>query len=202
MEQVLTLKCKLQVDATAVARLDETLQAFADACHFINQNTPAQLTNARRMQTLLYAQVRQSFGLSANLAIRALARVAANRKTAQSQGRQVQEFRPTSADYDARIFAFRERDWTVSLTLRHGRQRFSLAIGPYQYGLLQGQRPTSATLVKHSNGDYYIHIQLKAPIPEPMSAEKVIGIDLGRRDIAHTSEDAVIKVKWFEEKIG
>ena len=48
------------------------------------------------------------------------ARVGANRKTAKKEKKPVTTFKPTSADYDARIFAFREKDWSVSLTLVGG----------------------------------------------------------------------------------
>jgi hypothetical protein len=47
----------------------------------------------------------------------------------------VKGFKPISAIYDARTFSFREKDWTVSLTMLGGRERFALAIGNYQQGL-------------------------------------------------------------------
>lgn len=104
------------------------------------------MTNNVRIQTLVYDDVRAKFGLSANLAIRAINRVAGNRKTAKKENKPVQSFKPSSADYDARIFAFREKDWTASLTLVGGRERFDLHVGNYQIGKLKGQKPTSATL--------------------------------------------------------
>jgi len=188
MELVLTVSCRLKTDCEAMAQLDMTLQTFADACNFINQNVAPDVTSAFRIQALLYREVRERFGLSANLTIRAMGRIAANRKTAKAIGRKVYMFHPTSVNYDARIFSFRERDWTVSLTLLHKRQRFQLDIGDYQRRLLQERTPTNATLSKDRKGRYYVHIQLKSPIPDSIQAEKFLGVDLGRRDIAHTSE--------------
>jgi len=95
------------------------------------------------------------------LAVRACARVGANRKTAQQKKRPVKEFKPTSADYDARIFAFREKDWSVSLTLVGGREHIPIVTSNYQIGKLKGSKPTSAQLCKHKDGSYYLHIQLK-----------------------------------------
>jgi hypothetical protein len=77
-------------------------------------------------------------------------------------GKPVKKFLPTSADYDARIFSFREKDWSVSLTLVGGRERFLVDVGSYQKGKLSGFTPTSATLVKHQNGTYSANIQVKS----------------------------------------
>lgn len=90
--------------------------------------------------------------------------------------------------YDARIFSFREKDWTVSLTTVDGRERFELAIGNYQIGALKGSNPKSATLVKRQDGSYYLQICLESEPPSPQESENVLGVDLGRTDIAHTSE--------------
>ena len=141
-----------------------------------------------RMQAMLYYDVRGRFGLSSNLAQQAFRRVAANRKAAKAQGEAVKTFAPTSIQYDQRIFSFTERDWSVSLTLLRSRIGFRLHLGNYQRGKLRGQQPTSAQLCKHRDGSYAMHIQVKAPVPSPMPPADVIGVDLGRTDIAHTSE--------------
>ena len=189
MEQTLTLACKLQPTPEQVAKIDATLQAFADACNYANESVPAQITNKPTLQSLVYQDLREKFGLSANLAVRACARVGANRKTAKLKGKPVKGFKPTSADYDARIFSFRERDWTVSLTLIGGRERIAMQLGNYQMGKLKGRVPTSAQLCKHRDGLYYLHIQLTDDAPEPIKSNRVIGVDFGRREIARTSTD-------------
>ena len=129
MNQVLTVSCKLQVPPEQVALIDELLQAFADACEYTNKTVKPGLTNEQAMQSLVYNDVRARFGLSAQLAIQAIRRVAANRKTAKRKGKQVLKFTPTSAAYDERVFSFREHDWTVSLRLLSKRVRLKLAIG-------------------------------------------------------------------------
>ncbi len=187
MEQVLTVACKLEVPDKVSAQIDETLQAFANACNWINETVDSKLTSNLRIQTLVYQEVRARFGLSANLTVRAVNRVAANRKTAKKDNKPVKDFSPTSVDYDARIFSFREKDWMVSLTLMGGRQRFNLLIGNYQRGLLKGSKPTSATLCKRKDGSYYIHIQVKREPPPQQESSDTIGVDLGRTDIAVTS---------------
>ncbi len=122
---------------------------------------------------MVYQDLREKFGLSANLAVRACARVGANRKAAKAKNKPVKGFKPTSADYDARIFSFREKDWTVSLTLIGGRERIAMQLGDYQVGKLKGRVPTSAQLCKHRDGLYYLHIQLTDDTPEPIKSDKV-----------------------------
>jgi putative transposase len=188
MEQVLTIVCKIQPTLEQLEKLELTLGAFANACNYINTTVNPKIKNKNRIQAEVYKTVRQQFSLPANLAVRACARVASNRKTAAAKKRPVKAFKPTSADYDARIFSYREKDQTVSLTTVAGRERFKLILGNYQIGKLVGKTPTSATLSKHRDGQLYIHIQIKETAPTPQKSDDVIGVDLGRRDIAVTSE--------------
>jgi putative transposase len=195
MKQVLTVSCKLQVTPEQSAKIDGTLQAFAAACEYVNQSVQPTLMNELAIQSLVYHDVRARFGLSAQLAIHAIRRVSGNRKTAKKDRKPVGSFAPTSATYDARTFSFREKDWTVSLTTIDGRERFPLAIGNYQIGLLKGQKPKTATLCKRKNGTYYLNIQLESTPPEPEKTsgrvdrpDQVLGCDLGRTDIVVTSD--------------
>ncbi len=188
MTQVLTISCKLKVSASQAAKLDGTLDAFAQALNWVNQNTPEKVVNAVKLQSLCYREIRARFGLSSNLAQQVCRRVAGARKVAQQKNRPVKEFKRGFVTYDARIFSFREKDWTVSITTVDGRERFELAIGNYQRGKLAGSNPKSATLVKRKDGSYYIQICVEAEPPAQQNTPKVIGVDLGRTDIAHTSE--------------
>jgi IS605 OrfB family transposase len=187
-KQVLTIACKINPTPEQVAKIEATLQSFADACNYINEVVQPKITHNVTIQNQVYGDVRERFGLASNLAIRAINRVSANRKTAKRMGKPVRKFLPTSADYDARIFSFREKDWSVSLTLVGGRERLLVDVGSYQKGKLSGFRPTSATLVKHQNGTYSVNIQVKSDAPSPLKADDVIGVDLGRTDIAVTSD--------------
>jgi putative transposase len=188
MKQVLTIVVKLQPSPEQVAFLEATLQAFADACNYVNENTDPKLTNKIAIQSLVYQTIKKKFNLVANMAVRACARVAANRKVAKLKGKPVKRFAPTSMDCDKDLFRFREQDWTVSLATTHGRKRVELKVGNYQRGKLKQRNPTSAQLCKHRDGHFYLHIQIKDDAKDSPIADKVIGIDLGRRDIAVTSE--------------
>ncbi|MFS8900374.1 transposase, partial [Synechococcus sp. H60.2] len=205
MAQVLTISCKLKVSASQAVKLEATLSAFAQALlapagrrpYWVNQNTPEKVVNAVKLQSLCYRAIRTHFGLSSNKDSVPLARVAqqvcrrlaAARKSAQQKNRPpVKAFKSGFVTYDARIFSFREKDWTVSLTTVEGRERFELNVGHYQRGMLTGSNPKAATLVKRQDGSYYIQIGVESEVPEPQDTTKAIGMDLGRRDIAQTSE--------------
>lgn len=188
MEQTLTIVCKLQPVSEQIVKMDDLLKAFADACNYVNEQVKPGICSKTTIQTQVYQDIRARFALSANQAVRVCARVGANRKAAKSKGETVKSFSPTSADYDARIFDFREKDQTVSLTLLEGRERIPVVLANYQAGKLKGRKPTSAQLCKHGDGQFYMHIQITNEAPDPIDGDKVIGVDLGRRDIAVTSE--------------
>jgi putative transposase len=129
----------------------------------------------------------------------AIRRVIGNAKAVK----QIHKFRPTSISLDVRTFVYKEETQSVGVTLMCGRVQFKLSIGGYQIALLRGQNPTSATLNKTKHGDYFINFVvdiptqptgktpvLKSSAPGNRDAQtfrKVIGVDLGRRDIATTS---------------
>lgn len=184
MNQVLTIVCKLNPTPDQAQKLDKTLMAFADACNFVNETVNPKVKNKNRIQAETYKEIRSRFGLSANLAVRVCARVAANRKV----GKPVKNFKATSADYDARIFSYREKNQTASLTTLDGREVVPMALGNYQIGKLKGNTPTSATLCKHRDGLFYLHIQVKDETPEPINDSGVKGVDLGRTDLAISSD--------------
>ncbi|MGY3030140.1 RNA-guided endonuclease InsQ/TnpB family protein [Thermostichus sp. MS-CIW-34] len=196
MTQVLTVPCKLKVSQSQAAKLDATMDAFVQALNWVNQNTPEKVVNAVKLQSLCYYQIRARFGLSSNLARttsrlrdqQVCRRLAGARKVAQQKNRPVKAFKRGFATYDARIFSFREKDWTVSLTTVEGRERFELAIGRYQRERLAGSNPKSATLVKRKDGFYSIQICVETEPCPPQRTGRVLGVDLGRTDIAHTSE--------------
>ncbi|MGY2793458.1 putative transposase [Thermostichus sp. MS-CIW-36] len=188
MTQVLTVPCKLKVSQSQAAKLDATMDAFVQALNWVNQNTPEKVVNAVKLQSLCYYQIRARFGLSSNLAQQVCRRLAGARKVARQKNRPVKAFKRGFATYDARIFSFREKDWTVSLTTVGGRERFELAIGRYQREQLAGSNPKSATLVKRKDGSYSIQICVETEPCPPQRTDRVLGVDLGRTDIAHTSE--------------
>src|SRR6516165_10106869 len=102
MTTIRTIVCKLDPTPAQVTELDATLDAFAAACNRIAEVCRAiHSRNKNQVQRACYQEIRQSFGLSSNLTIRAIARVCAALKV---QEKAHSRFQPTSVDYDAWIF--------------------------------------------------------------------------------------------------
>lgn len=164
METVRTVVCKLAPTPKQVVEIDATLKAFALASDFAaDAARRIGSTNKVKVQRDAYRAIRETFNLSANLAIRAIARACAALKV---PAKMHSTFDPTSIDYDARIFAFHEWNWTFGLTLLEGRRKIATALGDRQRGMLKGRKPTAATLVKRRDGGYYLHVQLSDEAPE------------------------------------
>jgi putative transposase len=185
MTQTISVSCKLQVPVELRPRIDVTLQGFSDACNQILEVAKGEkIRNTTKLHHLTYYIVRAQTGLKANHVCQAIRRVVG----ALNAKKQVHTFRPTSLSLDVRTFTYNEEKQTVAITLKDGRVTLALSIGNYQLGLLKGQSPTSAVLCKRRNGDYYLQIQVDVPTqPLNKTPKKVIGVDAGRRDIAHTS---------------
>jgi len=183
MTQTISVSCKLQVHPELRQEIDVTLKAFAEACNQILAVAKREnVRNTMKLHHLTYRQVRATTGLKANHACQAIRRVVGNLKATK----QVHQFKPSSITLDARVFTYREVDQHVGITLLNQRVWLPLSIGNYQLALLRGQNPTSATLVKRRNGDYSIQIAIDLPTDPTGKTPKVVGVDLGRRDIAHT----------------
>jgi IS605 OrfB family transposase len=192
--QTISVKCKLQVPVELRQEIDVTLQGFANACNQIYEIAKREnCWNTTKLHHLVYKPIREATGLKANHVCQAIRRVIGNAKAVK----QVHKFRPTSINLDIRTFQYIEELQTVGVTLMSGRVKFKLSIGNYQLALLKGQSPTAATLNKTKRGDYYINICVDLPTDPTGKTPKVIGVDLGRRDIATTSTGK----SWSGEKI-
>jgi len=182
--QTVSVKCKLQVPVELRSEIDRTLLLFADACNQILVVAKREnCWNTTKLHHKVYKPVREATGLKANHVCQAIRRVIGNAKAVK----QIHKFRPTSINLDVRTFQYIEELQTVGVTLMCGRVKFKLSIGNYQLALLKGQSPTAATLNKTKRGDYYINICVDLPTEPTGKTPKVIGVDLGRRDIATTS---------------
>jgi putative transposase len=186
MKAIRTIVCKLDPTPEQAAEIDATLDAFAAACNRIAEVCRTiHSSDKNKVQRACYQEIRQTFGLSANLTIRAIARVCAALKVKEKAH---SRFEPTSVDYDARIFSFREWDWTFSLTLLGSRQRIATLLGDRQKSLLKSHTPTAAVLVKRRDGRYFLHVQISEDVPDPPEAEDFLGVDLGIANLAVDSQ--------------
>ncbi len=157
LEKNIAIPCKLLIIPQQREHLESTLQAFADACNYVwlfgKENGVSQ---QRKLHEACYQDIRDKFGLPANLTIRALARVATLLYYDKSS---LYPFVPNKIAFDSRTFMLKDKEWSIGLTLLHGREKFHLDIGNFQKKKLQGRNITSATLVKKYKS-YYLDIQV------------------------------------------
>jgi len=147
------------------AILDATLQAYTDACAYATRvGQQAKTTGNARIHHLCYQTLRTSFGLSANLAIRAIAHAARCLK----QGIHPAD-PPHTIEYDPRIFSI---DWlsnTLSLSTTQGRLK-PIAFDPPDALLNQATPPQRAVLEKLPTGAFVLHVELRNGTPTALPA--------------------------------
>src|SRR5512135_2361248 len=127
------------VQAEAIRR---TLEQANAACRFVSDT--AWETDTFRQYDLhhrCYRDVRERFGLSAQLTVRVIAKVADAYKLDRNTRR---TFRPTgSIAFDDRILSWRLEDHTVSIWTVNGRLRIPFVCGERQWELLQTRQGES-----------------------------------------------------------
>lgn len=150
--QTLTLRCTLKPTPEQAAVLEATVRLFAEGCNHALRVAKEQEEFRRfRLHHLVYNDLR-SMGLSANLAVQAVARVG------RKKGSRAKFYQPTSCTFDVRTLSLRLEDETVSLTTVRGRMRIPLKLGNYQRGMLARARSVQGgVLTKGPRGRWYIH---------------------------------------------
>ena len=179
-----TLFAKLEPSKEQFNALKLTMERFNEACNFIAPVAYENHTaNKMRLQPLVYYSVREKFGLSAQMAIRAIAKVC----EAYKRDKTIQpSFRLDGAMvYDQRILSWKGLSKVSVLTLK-GRQIIPVRLGEYQKARidrLQGQ----VDLVLR-RGIFYLAVVVDAPEPTPYDPVGVLGVDLGIVNLAVDSD--------------
>jgi len=152
MNDLLTLSCRLNFVPQQREQLEATLYAFAAAC---NRVWTYGLEHNTSQQWLLhqgcYKDIRRTYGIPASLAIRAIARVAIHLKTRKPGAF---PYAPNFIAFDSRSFILHKQDWSVGLTLLHGREKFHLDLAKRHQSILAESEPASTVLVKKYRSFY------------------------------------------------
>ena len=158
----------------------ETVHAFNDACNAIAEVAYAeQLANKFELQKLIYADIRNLYGLSSQLTIRAISKVVDSYKRDKS-------IKPTfrregAVTYDERVMALKGLT-EVSLLTLHGRVLVPFRIGGYQQARLDAIKGQADLLYR--NGVFYLAVTLDVPTPPLEEMTDTLGIDLGIINLA------------------
>jgi putative transposase len=165
--------------------LKHTLETANAACDYISQVAwEAKTFRQFPIHRLTYQEVRQTFHLAAQLAVRCIAKVA----DAYKLDRKLQRsFAPLGAvAYDDRILSYNLKGSEVSIWTLDGRQVLPFVCGGRQRELLATQRgETDLALV---GGKWYLFVACEVETPEPIDVAGVLGVGLGIVNLATDSD--------------
>ncbi len=180
---LLSVRCKLIPDASTAEKLSRTVNQFANACNYALQIARRDnVWNKFALQRAVYQELRERFGLTANLAIRAIARVG------KRKGHRAGGFKATSVDYDQRILSVNLEKEVVSLSTVDGRVKVPMRIAGYQRHLLRTAKSIQGGQLVRGRDSWYIHLWCEYDDPPTVNPDGFLGIDLGIVNIATDSD--------------
>jgi putative transposase len=181
----LTLQLKLLPTTEQAAALLHTMQQFNAAATFAaEQGFTAGVFSAPSIHKLCYHTLRERFGLSAQMAVRAIGKAT----EAFVRDKAIcPVFRPDGAmAYDERILSFKDCHKVSILAVDVGRLLIPYVFGEYQAANLSRIRG-QADLV-YRDGMFFLYCTIEFQEAPPVEAKDFLGIDLGIVNIATDSE--------------
>jgi putative transposase len=182
MKQTMLLKLAPTEDQHRA--LLDTMHAFNAASTYVAEIAFAEKTaNKFELQKLVYGELRTTYKLPAQLAIRAISKASEVYKRDKS----IQpSFRPEGAIvYDPRVMAFKGLN-TVSLITLSGRVLVPFRVGGYQQARMDRIKGQADLLSRA--GVFYLAVTLDIPEPPLDASDGTLGVDLGIINLATDSE--------------
>jgi IS605 OrfB family transposase len=179
----LTVQLQL-LPAEHTALLLSTMEAFnAAANHAARVGFDAGVVGQPAIHRRCYYELRERFGLSAQMAVRAIGKAV---ETFARDRKVCPVFKPHGGiTYDSRILNWKDISH-VSIWTLEGRKVFRYVYGEYQserLGRLKGQ----VDLV-YRGGKFYLHATIDMPEGTPVRPAEFVGVDLGVVNLATTSD--------------
>ena len=183
MEQ--TIIVKLDTTVEQHDKLLWTMKTFNAACnHVAGFAFDLRTASKFRLQHGIYHEVRERFGLSAQMTVRAISKVCEVYKrdksikpTFQKRGGMV---------YDQRIMSWKGLE-KVSLLTLEGREIIPIRIGEYQELRLKNHIRGQVDLI-YRKGRFYLAVVVDAPEADEFDAVGALGVDLGLNNLAVDSD--------------
>lgn len=181
----LTAKVKLMPNPEQAEMLKRTLEVANTACNYISEWAwDSRVFRQYNLHKQVYYQVRERFGLSSQMTVRCISKVADAYQLDQKTQR---AFSKTGAiAYDSRLLSWKEAEQAVSIWTIEGRQAIRFACGDRQAELLQNQQGESDLAL--IDGAFYLLASCEVECPEQFEAEDALGVDLGIVNIAADSD--------------
>lgn len=197
-------KFKLVTDEIGKKVLLKTMEAFNRACDEIAETCFKNKSASKfNVQKEVYHTIKQKYGLSAQLVIRAIAKTCEAYKI--NKKKKPKFLKHGSITYDQRILSFKGLHLQypqVSLTTIEGRRSFNVQIREYFKG--RTDRVKGQVDLVYKKGEFYLYATCDMPEDTPISPEDCLGIDLGVKNIAVDSTGKIFsneKVEGRRKKI-
>jgi len=155
-----------------------------EACDWLAERAfELRSANKYKLQQLHYRDMREKFGLSAQMALLAIHKVAGAYKRDKTK---LCCFGKHSAiAYDQRILSFKAMD-RVSLLTISGRILVPFVSGSYHKARLEGVRRQADLVFR--KGKWFLYVTVDVPDGSPVDPEGWLGVDLGIRNLAVDSD--------------
>ncbi len=180
----LTLQLRLLPDSAQRRLLLTTMEQFNAAATYASKvGFEAGVFTQPSLHRRCYRDLRERFGLSAQMAVRAIGKAV---EVFRRDKTRCTIFKPHGAmTYDERLMSFKGMDRVSLLTLQ-GRQIVPLVLGEYQrerFDRIRGQ----CDLV-YRKGTFYFYATIDLPPKPPVEVSDFLGVDLGIVNIAVDSD--------------
>jgi len=185
----LIAQLKLQPTPEQAEALLRTLETANAACNTISHVAwQTQTFGKFALQKRCYRDVRESFGLSAQMTVRALAKVGDSYKVDRKTER---TYRPHgSIAYDDRILSWNLHAPAVSIWTLDGRLPIPFVAGQRQSRLLHARQ--GETDLVYRGGAFYLLATCNVADPDPIDVDRALGVDLGVTNLAVTGDGDVL----------
>lgn len=181
----LTAQLKLCPTPEQHGLLLQTLEEANAACNWISQEAFREgVFGQFSLHKIVYRPARDRFDLSAQMVVRAIAKVA----DAYKVGKKKQHgFKKHGAfPYDNRLLSFKLDRREVSIWTLTGRAHIPFLCSGRAFALLQGKRGEADLCFVR--GEFYLFVSCEVETPEQIDVDGALGVDLGLVNIATDSD--------------
>lgn len=197
--QVKLLPTKEQAQA-----LKETLARANAACDAISVAAwHDKVFGQYAIHKLIYHTIKESFGLSAQVVVRCIAKVADAYKLDKKAKRTFKTYGAIA--FDDRILSWRTDKQVVSIWTVTGREKIPYTCGERQRRLLESR--IGETDLVYRKGNFYLLAVCEVPEPTPSDVDDVLGVDFGIVQIAtdsdgksYSGEKVEAKRQWYADR--
>jgi len=182
MKQVIVIK--LEPSQEQYQALLKTVEAFNRGCQYAADVAyEKRLANKIALQPFVYGTLRSEFGLSSQMAIRAIAKAVEAYK--RDRRIHVKFDLHGAVVYDPRIMSFKGLT-QVSLMCPNGRVLVPMRYGAYQAARLDRAKGQADLILRDSV--FYLYVTVDIPSAPPVETQDVLGVDLGMVQLAYDSD--------------